>query len=90
MFTRYPHAKSGGCVNLLPRSPQNLPGAIYMDNENVGDSEQREKTTSTTILSQQLQNELSKKHMLFQKHHVQLGGVVGQGDYCHSACVHMK
>ena len=54
--------------------------SVYSDNENVGE---RERPTSPIItLRKQLQDELSQKHMLFGKHHIQLGGVVGQGNFC--------
>ena len=49
-------------------------------NESESEKSQQPHHSQQT-LTQQLQHELSKKHMLFQKHHIDLGKIVGQGIY---------
>ena len=52
----------------------------YTETES-GDLQQSKAQSSPLTLIQQLQIELSKKRKLFQKHHVILGKIVGQGIY---------
>ena len=77
------HAEDSVHQNSIP-CKQNCRIIIEICLKNVAegaDGSQLQQEPCPLTLTEHLQQELSCKHMLFQKHHLELSKVVGQGSY---------